>query len=152
MANATLRYVSTTRRQRQSGVIPYRLTEESLDILLITNRSGRRLIVPKGAIPARLSPIASAQKEALEEAGVEGMPHFDSIGVMTANRRGERCIVELWPMRVTLMHARWPEMSRRERIWLPFDEATNAVGRHDLARLIERLAERVLGTRATAAA
>lgn len=134
----------------QSGVIPYRSVGASLEVLLITTRSGQRLIVPKGSVERGMSPVESAQKEAFEEAGVSGKPHADAIGMMFSEREGRPCAIQLWPMRVSVMHARWPEMSFRRRIWLPVPGAAMLVEREDLAELIVRLGERLAATRAAA--
>ena len=57
---------------RQSAVIPYRLREGRVEILLITSRKGKRWVVPKGILEPELTPAESAAKEAREEAGVSG--------------------------------------------------------------------------------
>ena len=56
----------------QSAVIPYRLSKNGLEILLITSLKRKHWIVPKGYIEFNLTPFESAKKEAYEEAGVLG--------------------------------------------------------------------------------
>lgn len=136
--------------RRQSGVIPYRLVSGSLEVMLITNRSGRHLLVPKGAVERAMTAVESAQKEAFEEAGVVGKPHRHAIGSIMGSRSGKRCLIDLWPMRVTVVHAVYPEMALRRRLWLPAHDAALRVGREDLAELILQLAERLHRARAAA--
>jgi 8-oxo-dGTP pyrophosphatase MutT (NUDIX family) len=54
----------------QYGVLPYRFSQDALEILLVTTRGTRRWIVPKGWPIKGLRPAKSAAREAFEEAGV----------------------------------------------------------------------------------
>ena len=44
---------------RQSGVIPFRRRGAAIEILLITSRSGKRWVVPKGSVEPDLTPAES---------------------------------------------------------------------------------------------
>ena len=55
-----------------SGVIPFRYLDGTLQILLITTKSGKKWITPKGNIEKNMTPQQSALKEAEEEAGIKG--------------------------------------------------------------------------------
>jgi 8-oxo-dGTP pyrophosphatase MutT (NUDIX family) len=147
---ATLKMASTSRARRQSGVIPYRRVCGGIEVMLITSRSGQRLIVPKGCIEPDLTAIESAQKEALEEAGIVGRPDLMPIGSIDGVRNRQRCVIDLWPMRVTRVHATWLEMSFRQRLWMPALAAAQLVDRADLAALILRLADRFVKARIAA--
>ena len=57
---------------RQSAVIPHRKGPNGLEVLLVTSRRGTRWLLPKGVVEPDLTPAVSAQKEAMEEAGVRG--------------------------------------------------------------------------------
>jgi hypothetical protein len=61
---------------------------------------------------------------------------------MRVRRARQWSAVELWPMRVTTVYATWPEMSRRQRMWVPAATASMLVDRRDLADLIHVLATR----------
>ncbi len=54
---------------QQSGVIPYRIIEGKVEILLITTRKRQGWVIPKGGLCKGMSPHDSAAKEAWEEAG-----------------------------------------------------------------------------------
>lgn len=57
---------------RQSAVIPYRFGADGLEVLLITSRKRKRWVLPKGVVEPGMTPAGSAEKEAFEEAGIEG--------------------------------------------------------------------------------
>ena len=84
----------------QSGVIPYRIEDGVMQVLLITSRSGRRWVIPKGVVEPDLTPTTSAAMEALEEAGIEGPIQPVSIGTYQRQKWGGTCSVEVFVMKV----------------------------------------------------
>ena len=56
----------------QYAALPYRMSGETLEILLITSLRTRRWIIPKGWPQDGREPSSCAALEALEEAGVAG--------------------------------------------------------------------------------
>jgi 8-oxo-dGTP pyrophosphatase MutT (NUDIX family) len=126
----------------QSGVIPYRFKDGSLQILLITSIKRKRWIVPKGYVEFNLSEFESAKKEAFEEAGVSGSNETIDIGVFKYRKNGSLTNIHLFSMEVIDEHNNYPEKNLRERRWFPLDEAVKVVDA-DLALLIERLAEKI---------
>jgi 8-oxo-dGTP pyrophosphatase MutT (NUDIX family) len=64
----------------KSAVIPYRLNNGKLEILLVTSIKKKNWIVPKGYIEFNLTPFESAKKEAYEEAGVVGSNETVEVG------------------------------------------------------------------------
>ncbi len=65
---------------KQSASIPYRIEQGGLRVLLVTSRTRRRWILPKGKVAPRMLPGRSAEREAFEEAGVLGRLAKDPIG------------------------------------------------------------------------
>ena len=65
---------------KQSGVIPYRVTNGKIEILLVTASDCKNWVIPKGGICNGMSPPASAAKEAWEEAGVIGEVDGNKLG------------------------------------------------------------------------
>jgi phosphohistidine phosphatase len=65
---------------RQSAVIPYRRGPNGLEVLLVTSRKGKRWVLPKGVVEPDLTPAVSAEKEAMEEAGVRGAVDDEPLG------------------------------------------------------------------------
>ena len=122
----------------QSGVIPWAHRHGRLQVLLISSRRRKRWIVPKGIVEPDLTPRASAAKEALEEAGVEGEVGAEPIGSYSYEKWGGTCTVELFPMRVTHQHERWQE-DFRKRVWCGIDEAVQRVREPALRALLQGL-------------
>lgn len=123
---------------RQSGAIPYRVRDGGLEILVITSRSRRRWIIPKGVVEPELSPADSAAQEAYEEAGVRGRVGA-AIGAYQVEKWNGVCTVTVFPMEVTEVLDAWPEAAVRERRWVDLEEACRLVKRPDLEALLRRL-------------
>ncbi len=84
----------------QSGVVPYRITNGKIEILLVTSSSGKHWVIPKGWITPWLTSADSAAKEAWEEAGVKGNVIEPAIGFYKTRKWGYLCQVEVFPMLV----------------------------------------------------
>jgi 8-oxo-dGTP pyrophosphatase MutT (NUDIX family) len=124
---------------RQSSVIPYRIKDGALEVLLITSTKRKHWIVPKGWIAIGFSAAASAAKESWEEAGVTGrviMPVFD---VYPDHKWGYPCQVEVFLLSVEAVAEAWPEAQKRKRQWLSLTDATNRVTGKALKRLFSKL-------------
>jgi 8-oxo-dGTP pyrophosphatase MutT (NUDIX family) len=120
----------------QSGVIPYRLKDEEVEILLITSRRRARWIIPKGVIDPGQTPQQSALKEAYEEAGIEGAASAELIGEYEYDKWGGVCRVKVYLMRVEGVLDSWPESGSRERLWMKVEDAAQAVREQSLKELI----------------
>lgn len=121
----------------QSGVIPYRVIDGDFEVLLITSSSGRRWGIPKGIVEPHLTPAASAEKEALEEAGIEGTVHTTAMGTYERPKWGGICTVEVFLMDVDRMLEEWPE-DYRERTWLTIADAVARIEEKALQKLLRR--------------
>lgn len=126
---------------RQSAALPYRWQGQDLEVLLITSRRGKRWVLPKGIIEPGLTAGASAAKEALEEAGIEGDTAEDSLGTYRQRKWGGTCRVEVYPFRVRNQLTDWPESEIRSRRWLPAAAAARRVEDPDLRQIIARISE-----------
>jgi len=104
---------------RQVGALPYPVIDGRLVFLLVTSRRSGRWIVPKGSIIPGETPSRSAEIEALEEAGVEGVADQAPIGTYRTVKKGgiARRVVEvdLYPLKVTKQHDTWLEQGWRHR-------------------------------------
>ena len=123
---------------RQSAVIPYREGPNGLEVLLVTSRKGTRWVLPKGVVEPDLTPAASAEKEALEEAGVRGAIDDRSLGTYQYRKWGGTCTVEVFAMAVEEEATDWPEAGTRRREWLTVDEARQRVDEEGLRRIFDR--------------
>ena len=124
---------------RQSAVIPYRVGADGLEVLLITSRKRKRWVLPKGVVEPGMTPADSAEKEAFEEAGIEGRVDDRSLGSYQYRKWGGTCTVEVFAMRVTGESDEWPEAEVRTRAWLTPAEAAGRVDEADLKQMIADL-------------
>lgn len=122
---------------RQSGVLPYRFQSGRLEVLLVTSRTRRRWIIPKGHVEPGLSAAASAAKEAYEEAGVRGRVRLVPLGTYEHDRAPSPSCVEVYVMEVLEELPGWPEATGRKRRWLPPSAAAAAVLEPGLRHLIQ---------------
>jgi len=126
---------------QQSGVIPCRLRDGQLEVLLITSRKKKRWIIPKGIIEFALTARESAVKEAEEEAGVLGKVSSERLGAYEYSKWGGTCRVEVFVLRVTKVRDEWQESRDRQREWLSVEKAARRVREEDLKSLILQLPE-----------
>src|SRR3954447_18743086 len=79
----------TWRKPRQQvGTLPFRFDDEGrLRVMLITSRESRRWVIPKGWPMRGLKPHRAAEREAYEEAGLEGRIGKTAVGVYTYQKR-----------------------------------------------------------------
>lgn len=128
----------------QSGVIPYRIINGKIEILLITSRSKKKWIIPKGLIENGLSEKESAANEALEEAGVEGFIHSTKIGTYKVEKWNGQCNVQVYLMCVEKIHESWLEAYLRKRKWFSINEISETVKREKLREIILSVPEYLL--------
>lgn len=120
---------------QQSAALPYRSDRGRLEILLVSSRRRKRWVIPKGVRELDLDPGASAAKEALEEAGIEGELSEKVIGTYSYEKWGGTCTVEVFSMAVHTSYDTWPE-SYRDRVWLSPEEAADRVDEPELKQMI----------------
>lgn len=132
----------------QSAALPYRWSRYGLQVLLVTSRATRRWVVPKGSVKADLGPSASAALEAYEEAGVDGRMSRRCLGIYgyakKNGRRGQLCLVEVYPLRVLRVLPVWPECRQRRREWTTFAVASVRVHEPALKRILLSYEQRLL--------
>ncbi|KAA0221493.1 NUDIX hydrolase [bacterium] len=123
----------------QSGVVPYRIAGNEVEVLLITSRRRKRWIIPKGIVEPDLSPAESAAKEALEEAGVTGILHPDEIGEYAYEKWGGVCHVKVFLLQVTQVLDSWEESFLRDRRWLSLPDAIELIEERDLQNILRSI-------------
>jgi phosphohistidine phosphatase len=128
----------------QSSVVPWRINNGELEILVILSSKKKHWVVPKGILEPGLSARESAAREALEEAGIEGVVSDEAIGSYTYPKWGASCTVEVYGMEVTRMlpEEEWQE-AHRSRQWVPLKQAASKLGQKKLKPLLRQLATRV---------
>lgn len=124
----------------QSSVVPYRITAAGLQIMVVASSKRKHWVIPKGIHEPGLSDRESAAKEALEEAGVEGVVADDEIGSYRYPKWDAFCDVKVYPMKVEreIDEADWEE-SHRGRQWVPVEDAVAMVKNEDVKRIVALL-------------
>ncbi|MEH1832255.1 MAG: NUDIX hydrolase [Nostoc sp.] len=122
---------------KQSGVIPYRVNNGKVEILLITTRNFQHWVIPKGDIPNGMSPPDSAAKEAWEEAGVIGQVDANELGTYKYRKRGKIYLVKMYLLPVEMLSENYPEASQRKRQWVEVNKAIRRVKFNSLKRILK---------------
>lgn len=131
-------------RIRQVAAIPFRLREDgSLEVLLVTSRTTRRFIVPKGWPMKGKSGRKAATIEAEEEAGVLGKALKQPAGTYSYWKRMTngfiRVDVVVYLLQVTEETDDWQEAADRQRAWLPAADAALLIDEPELSTLLRDL-------------
>ena len=97
-------------------------------VLMITSRSGKGFVFPKGGWEVDESVEVAAQRETVEEAGVRGLLELPILGTFPfrsgkAERLGAcaqqgRCLAYMFAMEVSEVLSEWPEAIQRQRVWV----------------------------------
>ena len=126
----------------QSGVIPYRILDGKIEVMLITSSGGKRWVIPKGLIEPDMTPEDSAAKEAWEEAGVLGQVFPDLMGTYEYYKSGCTCQVDVFLLQVETVVENWPEAYKRKRQWVSIPKAIKRVDEPDLKLILGDLPHR----------
>ena len=123
---------------KQSAVIPFRVIDDMTEVLIIKTRKNTKWIFPKGIIENGLSAKSSAQKEALEEAGVKGKILPKRIGKYTYKKWGGKCRVKVFGLEVDNILDTYEE-DFRERKWTDINKAADYINNEKLLEIIYEL-------------
>ena len=121
--------------KKKWGVVPYRMRNGRVEVLLITTRN-ENWGLPKGNLVKKLGARRTALLEAYEEAGVLG--RLDGRGETFG--KGRAGILHFYPMEVEEELARWPEEAKRVRRWVSPAEAQRILKRKAHRKAVARLA------------
>lgn len=124
---------------KQSGVIPYRVKDGKIEVLLVTTSDCKNWVIPKGGICNGMSSPDSAAKEAWEEAGVIGQVHDNQLGTYKYRKQGKIYQVELFLLSVETVLLDWPEASLRRRQWLDVNKAIRRLKKPSLKLILKGL-------------
>ncbi|MGD0586816.1 MAG: CYTH domain-containing protein [Oryzomonas sp.] len=125
----------------QIGALPFLFRGGRLHLVIVTNTAQTRWIIPKGQPEPDMSRQDVAVMEAMEEAGTIGscLPGFRVL----CRRKGEKTLY-IYPLKVTTVLKKWPEMDWRKRAVLPVNKALKMISDPDLSQCIQRLTSRLL--------
>jgi len=120
-----------------AGALPYKKNKNGeIEFLLITSRTSRNWIAPKGHLNAGERPEDAANREAKEEGGIFGKISTTPIGSYRYRRLSKDYVVDLYPLKVSSEAVDWPEMNFRQRRWFDRNQAAEIVNEVGLSRLI----------------
>ncbi len=123
----------------QFGALCWRERKGEVQILLITSRRQKRWVTPKGWPMDGQTPAGAAEREAWEEAGVEGNIRSQCIGIFHYVKDDEDdlpCIVAIFPLKVKRLVKDWPERDERRRRWFTPRDAAAAVNEPELSSIL----------------
>lgn len=119
------------RKARQVAALPWRLAAGGgLEFLLVTSRTSKHWLLPKGwPIPGK-SGLESALQEAFEEAGIHGtgpdrpLARYPFIKVLH-DETELACTMSVYGVDKVTELTEWPEQAERERMWFTQAEAVS---------------------------
>ena len=125
----------------QVAALPWRKSDDGVEIMLITSRDTGRWVLPKGWPESGENLFDAAAREAGEEAGLSGSVSRREIGryyYAKALSSGEEvpCEVLVYPLEVDKVADKWKEKRERKRKWVTPAEAARMLNEPDLCKLI----------------
>ena len=135
-------------RVRQVAALPYRDGEDGLEILVITSRRTKRLVIPKGWPMRGIKDARAAAIEAREEAGVAGkigtrpLGSFDYLKQVGSDPI--KVTTSVFPLRVCTIRSSWKEKRQRKRKWMPIEQAAKELDDVGLRALIQQYSKDLL--------
>ncbi len=131
---------------KQSCVIPYRILNGSIELLLITSIKKQKWIFPKGFIEFNLTAFESAKKEAYEEAGVIGENETVELGSFELKKKTQTSYVRIFSMEVTKELKDYPEKNLRKRKWFSLKDALDNIENEDIKNFVHNLETKIKPT------
>ena len=128
----------------QYAALPYRASDSAgVEVMLVTSRTTKRWILPKGWPVEGKRPHATAAREALEEAGLVGTVTKRAIGSYSYAKRLKdggviECEVQVFPLEVVSQAKSWPEKGKRTVQWFSAAEAAQTIDDPVLSKLIRQ--------------
>lgn len=124
--------------------------ERGVEILLVTTRTTKRWLIPKGWTMDGMADYAAAEIEAFEEAGVRGEispDHVGSYGYLKVLRSGKakHVDVKVYALRVQTELDDWPERGERQRQWFDKAQALAMIGEPELLPIIAAFEGHTIG-------
>jgi 8-oxo-dGTP pyrophosphatase MutT (NUDIX family) len=127
--------------ERRYGVISYLPGKKKGDIVLITRRSRKEWIFPKGRRIAGKSGPESALREAYEEGGLKGRVFSSKKASIMCLQGGKKVRLTLYSMRVDKLLKRWPEGRERKRVVVSRTDAKKLVSCSGMRRALKHLSK-----------
>ncbi len=133
----------------QIAALCHREGADGPEVLLITSRTTKRWIIPKGWPVAGTDGAGTALQEAWEEAGVQPA---DADHIRVGRYRYKKIIggelpvttdVYVYAVRVETLLDSFPEMDQRKRAWMTPEDAARAVQEPELKAILKDFPKRI---------
>jgi len=121
---------------QQAAVVPLLKGQ----VCLVTSRSGKRWVIPKGNLEAGKTAQEIALQEAWEEAGLAGLLQQEPIGSYFYDKDNQTCHVLVFQLNVTDLIEHYPESGMRQRVWLPIAQALGRIEDAGLREILRGVA------------
>jgi 8-oxo-dGTP pyrophosphatase MutT (NUDIX family) len=137
-------------RTHQVAALPWRKGEQGVEILLVTTRTTKRWLIPKGWSMYGKADHEAAAIEAYEEAGVRGIADAMPVGrygylKLLKSGKPRHLNVQVFAIAVDDVLDDWPEKSERERQWVSPQQALALIGEVELLPVIAAFEEYIIG-------
>ncbi|CAD0216472.1 hypothetical protein AGRHK599_LOCUS4735 [Rhizobium rhizogenes] len=134
-------FTGAFRQQYAALCFRYGGNGDDVEILLVTSRTSRRWIIPRGWPMKRKKPHEAAAIEAWEEAGVRGRVRKEAVGRYTYLKMLDNgdvvpCVVDVFQIEVTGAETSFKERGERLLEWVRPDEAARRVRDIELKSLL----------------
>ncbi len=125
----------------QFAALCYRVHKDEVQVLLITSRTSKRWILPKGWPMEGETPAQAATTEAFEEAGVRGKASNICVGLYSYTKFMGKddplpCAVSVFPVQVKKLVDDYPEAKERRRKWFSVKKASKMVREPELKKIL----------------
>lgn len=128
-------------KSQQVAALPWRKNKGELEILLVTTRTTKRWLIPKGWCMEAKADHDAAAIEAFEEAGVKGDVNSFPVGsyvyekiLRSGNTRS--LTVQVYALEVREEFLDWPERHERKRKWVSVQQAIEMIGEPELKPVV----------------
>ncbi len=121
------------------GAFPFLLKKGKLQVMIITNTSGKSWILPKGHPENSLNKPQVAELETYEEAGIKGT--IVDTKLREEFKREEGGVIIIYPLRIKKILDTWPEQEKRERRLVYIKEALSLVTKKEHCDAIKHFSE-----------
>jgi len=130
---------------KKVGVIPYKIIDGKISILMVTSMGTGRWVLPKGKLKKLERHKKGCLREAFEEAGVKGeiLTDFPMTIVIASNEQDKtgqiilKTPVIFYPMQVKKDFKIWPEKKQRRRKWISLDKALDKIKSKDISSVLK---------------
>lgn len=125
----------------QFAALCWRVKNDQVQVCLVTSRSRKRWIIPKGWPIHDRTPANTAAIEAYEEAGLSGEVSDVCIGIYThstpAKVGNAPILTMVYPLHVSHIHSEWPEAKERRRKWFSLRKAAKKLSEPELRKIVD---------------